>query len=155
NSPGVDAIVWMRWAQVPVWMATFWLLHLWMRNAGIERFARWSAVSLALCSSLFMTAAVEYRVEALGCALLMAGLVLAQRQHYFFSGVACCLAGFANLRLGPVLVMAVVLLLVTRRLRAGAIVAGGFTALAACLGYFAATGSLMALYQQLWVDNRA
>jgi hypothetical protein len=155
NSPGVEAIIVMRWAQIPVWMATFWLLQVWMRGAGIERFARWSATALALCSSLFMTAAVEYRVEALGCALLMAGLVLAQRQRYFFTGVAFCLAGFANLRLGPVLVVAVTLLLVTRRLRAGALVAGGFTALAACLGYFAATGSLGALYRQVWVENLA
>jgi len=54
-----------------------------------------------------------------------------------------------------VLVIAVLALLVTRRLRASAIVAGGFTALAACLGYFAATGSLVALYQQVWVDNLA
>jgi hypothetical protein len=155
NSPGVDAIIVMRWAQIPVWIATFWLLHVWMRKAGIERFARWSATALALSSSLFMSAAVEYRVEALGCALVMAGLVLAQRERYFFAGVAFCLAGLANLRLGPVLVVAVLLLLVTRRLRAGAIVAGGFTALAACLGYFVATGSLVALYRQVWVENLA
>jgi hypothetical protein len=155
SSPGVDAVIVMRWAQIPVWVATFWLLHLWMRNAGIERFARWSAVALALCSSLFMIQAVEYRVEALGCALVMAGLVLAQRERYFLAGAAFCLAGFANLRLGPVLVVAVLLLLVTRRLRAALIVAGGCTALAACLGYFAATGSLAALYQHVWVDNLA
>ncbi|HEV7766923.1 MAG TPA: glycosyltransferase family 87 protein [Thermoanaerobaculia bacterium] len=155
NSPGVDAIVMMRWAQVPVWIATFWLLHVWMRNAGIGAFARWSAVALAVCSSLFMTAAVEYRVEAVGCALLMAGLVLAQRERWFFSGVAFCLAGFTNLRLGPVLVIAVLSLLVMRRLRSWPIVVGGFSALAACLAYFAATGSLMALYQNLWVDNLA
>jgi hypothetical protein len=155
SSPGVDAVIVMRWAQIPVWVATFWLLHLWMRNAGIERFARWSAVALALCSSLFMIQAVEFRVEALGCALVMAGLVLAQRERYFLAGAAFCLAGFANLRLGPVLVVAVLLLLVTRRLRASPIVAGGCTALAACLGYFAATGSLAALYQHVWVDNLA
>jgi hypothetical protein len=155
NSPGVDAVVVLRWVQIPVWIATFWLLHIWMRDAGIDRFARWSATALALCSSLFMTPAVEYRVEALGCALVMAGLVFAQRERYFFSGAAFCLAGFANLRLGPVLVVAVLLLLVTRRLRAATVVAGGFTALAACLGYFAATGSLRALYQQVWVENLA
>lgn len=155
NSPGVDAVIVLRWAQILVWIATFWLLHVWMRGAGIERFARWSAMALALCSSLFMTPAVEYRVEALGCALVMAGLVCAQRERYFFAGVAFCLAGFANLRLGPVLVVAVLLLLITRRLRAATVVAGGFTALAACLGYFAATGSLRALYQQVWVENLA
>jgi hypothetical protein len=155
NSPGVDAVIVLRWAQILVWIATFWLLHVWMRGAGIERFARWSAMALALCSSLFMTPAVEYRVEALGCSLVMAGLVCAQRERYFFAGAAFCLAGFANLRLGPVLVVAVLLLLVTRRLRAAAVVAGGFAALAACLGYFAVTGSLHALYQQVWVENLA
>jgi hypothetical protein len=180
NDPGVGAVILLRWAQVPVWMATFWLLHVWMRNAGIDRFARWAATALALSSSLFMTPAVEYRVEALGCALLMAGLVLAQRERYFFAGVAFCLAGFANLRLGPVLVVAVLALLIgapasspadaggvppprgsetlphqPARRRRSAIIAGGFTALAACLSYFAATGSLLALYQQVWVDNLA
>jgi hypothetical protein len=155
DSPGVDAIIVMRWVQIPIWIATFWLLHLWMRGAGIDRFARWAATAIALSSSLFMTPAIEYRVEALGCALLMGGLVLAQRERYFFAGVVFCLAGFANLRLGPVLVVAVLALLVTRRLRAGAVVAGGFTALAACLAYFAATGSLVALYQQVWIDNLA
>ena len=155
DDPGAGAIILLRWAQIPVWMATFWLLHVWMRNAGIDRFARWSATALALSSSLFMTPAVEYRVEALGCALLMAGLVLAQRERYFFAGVAFCLAGLTNLRLGPVLVVAVLSFLVMRRLRAGAIIAGGLTALAAALGYFAATGSLAALYQHVWVDNLA
>lgn len=155
NDPGVGAIILLRWAQVPLWIATFWLLHIWMRNAGIERFARWAAMALALSSSLFMTPAVEYRVEALGCALLLGGLVLAQRERYFLSGVAFCLAGFANLRLGPVLVVAVLALLVTRRLRAWPIVAGGFAALFAYLAYFAATGSLLAMYQQVWVDNLA
>src|SRR5688572_10276913 len=147
NDPGVGAVIALRWAQIPVWIATFWLLHVWMRNAGIERFARWAATAVALSSSLFMTPAVEYRVEALGCALLMAGLVLAQRERYFFAGAALCLAGLTNLRLGPVLVVAVMALLVTRRLRAAAIIAGGFAALAAALTYFAATGSLMALYR--------
>ncbi|HEU4888916.1 MAG TPA: glycosyltransferase family 87 protein [Thermoanaerobaculia bacterium] len=155
DSPGVEAVIVLRWAQIPVWIAVFWLLHAWMSNAGIERFPRWAAMSLALSSSLFMTPAIEYRVEALACALLMGGLVLAQRERYFLAGVVFCLAGFANLRLGPVLVIAVLALLVTRRLRAIAIAAGGFTALAACLGYFAATGSLAAFYQQVWVDNLA
>lgn len=155
DSPGVGAIIVLRWAQIPVWIATFWLLNVWMRNAGIDAFARWVAIAIALCSSLFMTPAVEYRVEALGCALLIGGLVLAQRERWFFAGVMFCLAGFANLRLGPVLVVAVVVLLVTRRMRAMAIVAGGFSALAVCLAYFAITGSLAAFYQHIWVDNTA
>lgn len=155
DSPGVDAILLLRWAQLPVWIATFWLTNAWMRNAGIGRFARWAAMAVALCSSLFMIPAVEYRVESLGCLFVMAGLVLAQRERWFFSGAAFCLAGFTNLRLGPVLVVAVLFVLVTRRLRAAPIVAGGFAALGACLAWFAATGALAALWQQVWIENLA
>ncbi|HEX7831193.1 MAG TPA: hypothetical protein VF787_16170 [Thermoanaerobaculia bacterium] len=155
DSPGVDAIIALRWAQVPVWIATFWLLNLWMRNASLSRFARWTAMAIALCSSLFMTPAVEYRVESLGCLFVVLGLVLARRERWFFAGAAFCLAGFTNLRLGPVLVVAVLSLLVMRRLRATPIVAGGFAALLACLSYFVVTGALDDLWKQVWVENLA
>jgi len=155
KGPGVDAIVMLRWAQVPVWIATFWLANLWMRGAGLERFARWAAMTLALASSLLMIPAVEYRVDSLGCMLVMAGLVLAQRERYFAAGAVFCLAGFANLRLGPVLVVAVLALLVSRRSRAWPLAAGGFAALLVCLACFAATHSLQALYLQVWRDNLA
>jgi hypothetical protein len=155
ESPGVGAVIALRWAQIPVWIATFWLTNLWMRGAGIDRFARWVAMTVALCSSLLMIPAVEYRVDSLGCMLVMAGLVLAQREKFFLAGVVFCLAGFANLRLGPVLVVAVLLVLLTTKLRAWPIAAGGFTALAACLAFFAATGSLDELVQQVWTDNLA
>jgi hypothetical protein len=155
DSPGVQAVIALRWAQIPVWIATFWLTNLWMRGAGIERFARWAAMTAALCSSLLMIPAVEYRVDSLGCMLVMAGLVLAQRERFFLSGFVFCLAGFANLRLGPVLVVAVLLVLLTTKLRAWPIAAGGFTALAACLAFFAVTGSLDELAQQVWTDNLA
>jgi hypothetical protein len=155
NTPGIDAVIALRWAQVPVWIATFWLANLWMRGAGIDRFARWVAMGVAVCSSLLMIPAVEYRVDSLGCMLVMAGLVLAQRERFFLAGVVFCLAGFANLRLGPVLVVAVLLVLLTTRLRAWPVVAGGTTALLACLAIFGATGSLDDLVQQVWTDNRA
>src|SRR3984893_739604 len=35
DSPGAAAIIAMRWAQVPLWIATFALLSLWMRRAGL------------------------------------------------------------------------------------------------------------------------
>ena len=155
DSPGVEAILVLRWAQVPVWVATFALANIWMRSAGIDVFARWSALTIALASSLFMIAAVEFRVEAVGCFLVMAGLVLAQRERYFLAGASFCLAAFANLRLGPLLVVAVLAILVMRRLRASAIVAGGFATLGACIAFFAATGSLRALWEQVWVGNLA
>ncbi len=149
DSPGAAAIIAMRWAQIPVWIATFVLVNLWMRGAGIARGARWTAMALALCSSLFMLPAIEYRVESVGCLLFVLGLVLAQRKQDLFAGIVFCLAGFANLRLGPVLVVAVLLHFRPRLL------AGGVAALAACVAAFAATGSLDELWQQVWRDNLA
>ncbi len=148
KSPGVDAVLLLRWAQIPVWIATFWCLNAWMRGAGLERAARWSAMALALCSSMFMLPAIEYRVESLGCLLFVLGLLLAQQKRDFAAGVVFCLAGFANLRLGPVLVVAVLLHFRKR------IITGGIAALAACLAYFAMTGALDELWQQIWIDNR-
>ena len=165
DSPGAQAVIVMRWAQIPVWIATFVLLNLWMRNAGVERTPRWMAMGLALCSSLFMIPAVEYRVESVGCLLFVLGLVLAQRNRDFLAGLVWCLAGFANLRLGPVLVVALLLHVLSggalqgvdswrmKSVRAMKIVAGGFAGLAACLLYFAATGALDELWQQVWIDN--
>jgi hypothetical protein len=155
DSPGVDAVVALRWAQVPVWAATFVLLNLWMRRAGLERVARWSAMTIALCSSLFMIPAVEYRVESLGCLLIVAGLVLAQGNRWFPAGVIFCLAGFTNLRLGPVLVVAVLALLVRERGRSWPLAAGGIAGLGACLSYFFATGALDELWTQVWIENLA
>jgi hypothetical protein len=184
DGPGADAIIAMRWAQIPVWIATFVLVNLWMRDAGIARGARWAAMALALSSSLFMLPAIEYRVESVGCLLFVLGLVLASPVYParrrgisgstgsdeatgsagapgdpastrginwrdWAAGIVFCLAGFANLRLGPVLVVAVLLHFRPR------LIAGGAAALAACLGAFAALGSLDELWQQVWRDNLA
>src|SRR5213080_5381590 len=48
HSPGVGAIVAMRWAQVPLWIATFWLLNVRMRDDGVGPWARWTAMVLPL-----------------------------------------------------------------------------------------------------------
>jgi hypothetical protein len=164
QSPGADAILLMRWAQIPVWIATFVCLNAWMRGAGLERGARWTAMAFALCSSLFMLPAIEYRVESVGCLLFILGLLLAQRGRDFAAGVIFCLAGFANLRLGPVLVVAVLLHWWSGALqgagsgrakaRRSTLLAGGISALAGVLAYFAATGALDELWQQVWTDNR-
>jgi len=161
DGTGVFAVILLRWAQVPVWIATFALINLWMRDLGIERFARWAAMALALSSSLFMLPALEFRVEALACMLAAAGLVLAQRGRYFLAGAAFCLVGMANLRFGPLVVVLVLMMLITRdgtwkwNVRPAWIFAGGLAALAICLGYFALTHSLGDLYQQVWIDNQA
>ena len=156
NSTGVDAILAMRWLQVPVWIAAFALTNVWMRDLGVERFARWSAMALALTSSLFMLPAPEYRVEALSCALFMLGAVLMQRNRPLLAGAAWCLVGFANLRFGPfVAVYALALLATKERARVPKMIGGGVAMLAAALLFFAATHSLRDLYEQVWIDNQA
>src|SRR5438874_4135128 len=79
NSPGVSAILLMRWAQLPLWFIAFVLLRGWMRRAGISAFAAWTAMTLVLCSTLFMLPAVEYRVDVLGCVVYIAALFFLQR----------------------------------------------------------------------------
>jgi hypothetical protein len=163
ESEGVAAVIALRWAQIPVWILTFWFTNLWMKGAGVGAFARWAAMGLAFSSSMLMIPAVEFRIEALGCALFMGGLLLAQRNRMFMAGVALCLAVWANLRLAPVVVVTALLLPMLRpderrwRVNRGAfgIMAGGAAATLLCLAYFLWTGSIRELYEQLWADNRA
>lgn len=155
DAHGIDAVLLLRWAQIPLWIATFAATNVWMKGAGLPAFPRWSAMTAALSSSLLMIPAVEYRVDALGCLLVMSGLLLAQRQHFFSAGAIFCLAAFANLRLGPVLVVAVVSLLIASRMRAYALAVGGTITLFTCVAFFYVTGSLEQLVQQVWTDNLA
>jgi hypothetical protein len=164
DSIDTTAIVAMRWAQVPVWVVVFVLANLFMRNAGLSPFARWSALAIGASSSLLMTSAVEYRVDPVAIALYLGGLVAWQRdtkRSMILSGVLFFLTGFSNLRLVPLLAVTVLLLwFVDRRerawrpnRRAGWIYAGGVAALAAAMLFFAATGSWGAMFQQLVRDN--
>lgn len=164
KSPGVDAILALRWAQIPVWIATFWLANVFMRNAGISRFTRWAAMALALSSSFLMIAAVEYRLDPLSCAFYMAALVAWQRntsRSMFLAGVLFCLVGLTNMRLGPLLVVTVLLLRVIDprerkwrgNPRANWIFAGGIVTLALALLWFVATDSLGPLWRQLLFEN--
>lgn len=166
NSPGASAVLLMRWAQVPLWIGTFWLANVWMRRTGLTAIVRWTAMAAALCSSLFMLAAIEYRVDAVACAAFVLGLVLLQRmnesrRHAFAAGFVLCLAGYANLRLGPLLAFTALLAAVVdtreRRWRVNwnvLPVAGGVASgLVLGLAYLGATHSLRPLYQHVWVEN--
>lgn len=164
DSPGAAAIIAMRWIQLPVWIAIFWLIHRWMRASGISRFARWMAIVIAVSSSLLMLPAVEYRVDVLASALYVGGLVLLQRntpKANFFAGVLFCMTGFANIRLGPLLAITALLHQVVdaRERRWGArretswVFAGVAAAFAGAILYFVSTRSLMSLYQHVWVEN--
>lgn len=166
SSPGVAAVILMRWAQVPLWIVTFWLLATWMRGAGIGAIARWSAILLALCSSMFMLGAVEYRIDAVGCALYVLALVLLQRLHRsawfaFAGGAALCLAGFANIRLGPLLALTALLARIVRpperawggRSEANWLFAGGMAMFAAGSVYFVSTRSAAIAFRRVWTEN--
>jgi hypothetical protein len=161
DSPGVAAIIVMRWAQVPVWIATFWLANVFMRNLGIARFPRWAAMAIATSSTFLMNPAVEFRVDPLACALLMGALVLWQRESMFAAGVLFGLAGLTNMRLIPVIVVAALFLRVVNARehawrgdsKANRIFAGGAATVIAFLLYGAVTGSLQAMADQLIVEN--
>jgi hypothetical protein len=153
SSPGADAIVLMRLFQVPLWIATFALMNAWMREVGLSAFARWAAITLAVCSSMLMIPAVEYRVDVLGCALYAAALLLLQRGRLFGAGALLCLTGLANLRLGPLLALTALVYAVKHRARILRLVAGVAAVASVAVLYFASTGSLEALYQHVWVEN--
>jgi hypothetical protein len=147
RSPGVSAILAMRWAQMPLWILTFALLWKWMRGEGLSARSTALAVLLAACSTQFALAAIEYRVDALSCALFIAALLLLQRGRGAWAGVAFCLAGFANIRFGPLIVAAVLL----SRLRWHAI-AGGVATFAAGAAYFVATHSAAIAFRRVWTE---
>ncbi len=166
RSPGAPAIILMRFAQIPLWIATFVLLMRWMERAGIARWARWSAIGVALCSSLFMLPAVEYRVDALGCFFLVLAIYLVQRMEdgarfAILAGAAFCLAGFANLRLGPVIAIAVLLIRIVRvdarrwsgNVRANWIIAGAAGTFLLGALYFVATNSAAIAFRRMWSEN--
>lgn len=164
KSPGVEAILAIRWAQVVVWIATFWLANVWMRGAGLGALARWSALALAVSSSIFMLPATEYRVDSVACALYVAALVLLQRgsrRGMALGGAVLVLVGFANLRFAPLAVVTLLLLpIVDPRERtwggnrAGYVAwAGAIATLIASLMYFLATRSLEPFYRQVLIEN--
>ncbi|HKR64821.1 MAG TPA: hypothetical protein VJZ00_13900, partial [Thermoanaerobaculia bacterium] len=156
NSPGASAVLAMRWVQIPFWIATFWLTNVWMRREGLSAFARWSAMALALCSSLFMLPAIEYRVDTLACLLVMAALVMAQREDArgaLFCGVFLCLACFTNIRLGVVVIVTSLLLRVVRGAKMNWLFVGAIGAALFALAYFAATHSLDAFIRQAFYEN--
>jgi len=156
--PGVSAIVAMRWAQVPIWTAGLIALFVYMRDAGLSLISRLSVIVLILCSSMFMLAAVEYRIDTLGCALYLIALLFLQRLdrqrwYAYAAGAAICLAGFANIRLGPLLVTTMVLMSFRARRRATDIVAGAALTFALVASYFFITNSAQIAFRRVWTEN--
>jgi len=156
RSPGVSAIVALRWAQLPLWIAAFILMAKWTRRAGASAQATALAFLLAPCATQFMLPAMEYRLDAVGCALYVLALFLVQRGFFFGAGAALCLAGFANMRVGPLLVVTgiVIVLRTWRNWRVPLrFVAGGVAAFAACATYFLATHSAAIAIRRAWTET--
>lgn len=164
DSPGAGAIIVMRWAQVPVWIATFWLTNLYMRTAGLARFARWAAMAIALSATILMNPAVEFRLDPLACLLFMGGLVAWQRgtpRWMFAAGVFFCLTGLVNMRMVPLLAVTVLLLrVIDTRNRAWQgnsaatwMYPGGIVVFAAFLLYLWLTGSWEPAMKALITEN--
>ena len=163
SSPGVAAIIAMRWAQVPLWMGTFVALFFLMRDRSVS--ARLGAILLAICSSMFMLAAVEYRIDSLGCAAYVVALLLLQQKRPFWAGVCLCLAGFANIRLGPLIVVTMIVQRfravedsrppLSRQPRSAVLheIAGGAIAFFVCASYFLVTESAVISFRSVWTDN--
>src|SRR5438477_8023326 len=46
HGDGAGAVLFMRWAQLPLWVLAFVLLHVWMRRAGASALAISTAITL-------------------------------------------------------------------------------------------------------------
>lgn len=102
---GVDAVLAMRWSQVPLWIGACVLLLSLMRRAGIDLASRWLALLLLLTSRSFVIWAVQYRVDALGNVLFLCGLALMVSRRWIAFGVLMSAAALANMRLAPLIVL--------------------------------------------------
>lgn len=106
DGPGASSIVAMRWAQALVWLAILFLTLRLTRGP-----ARWWALVLLLAAPLFVTSAIEYRVDVLGNLGFIAALVVAMRRRWIAFGVLMSLAVLANMRLAPLVVFTAALML--------------------------------------------
>lgn len=140
---GGDAVVAMRWAQVPLWIAIFALM-LWLaRREGAEAWSRWAALAVLLAAPEFVRWAVQYRVDVPANLAFVAGLVLLFRERGFAFGVLMSVAVLSNVRLAPLVILAGIIALVRWRVsrRTVAMLAGVAVSAAAFVGWLFATGS--------------
>lgn len=118
DGPGAQSIIALRWAQIPLWAASFVMLNALMHRAGIIARGRSTALLLLLSSMWFVRAAVQYRVDVVGhCAYIGALWLVMRRQSayvWFGAGVSFALGVLANMRLAPLVIATVALLLFWR-----------------------------------------
>lgn len=166
NGGGAGSIVIMRWAQLPLWIASLWMLVVLARRAGVQACGWTIALLLLLLSPTFVQRAVEYRVDVPGNLFFVGAFFTiarrASRWRWISFGALMSLAVLANMRLAPVVVFAGALILFWRpeerrwRWNPGAMWMGAGIAVVAAvlLGYLAATSSLDAFMRGVVDYNR-
>jgi hypothetical protein len=166
GSPGVSAVLLMRVAQLPLWLATVALLAVWIRRSGFDRFARSTAIALLLLDGPFVFQALEFRIDALSTCLFIAAIVVGldardSGRRAFACGALLALSGIANLRVMPIALLAGLLLVLIDlrekrwRVRAsGAWIAGGGAVVCILtMLFFFARGAAQAAYRYGVADN--
>lgn len=143
DSAGVDAVVALRWAQVPLWIGIVALMLRLARREGVEAWGRWMAVAALLAAPEFVRSALQYRVDVVGNLAFVAGFVCLLRDRAPAFGVLMSAAVLANMRIAPLAVVAGVMALLRWRVskRTGAMLLGVVIVAAAFLAYLFATGS--------------
>lgn len=166
NAAGAESVVLMRWAQLPLWAAIFWMVITLARQASV-RACGWATASLLLLlSPTFVQRAIEYRVDVLGTFCLIAALtlvVLGQAPwRWIVCGALMCSAVLANMRLAPLAAIAALLVLFWRpderrwRWNAGAmrIAEGGLVIGIAFFAFLVLTGSVVGFVDGVVEYNR-
>lgn len=162
DTGGARDVLALRWAQLPLWAGA---LAAWVRFAPARGPRRLLAAlaGLLVLSPGFLLFAVEYRVDTLASALLVAGIVAGTKDGpvSFAGGVLLTLVPLANLRLGPLAALAILLLALVdvERARWGLsgrtwrLLAGAAATSAAAGAYLLGTGSLGPAWRRLVVEN--
>lgn len=118
GGPASGSVLLMRWAQLPLWMAMFWLVLRLGRRAGPQRSGLAMAVLLLLLSSTFLHRAIEYRVDVPGNLAFLGALLAVSfgttRRSWIVFGALMSAAVLANMRLGPLVVFTGALMLFWR-----------------------------------------
>ena len=166
RSPGVSAVLLMRVAQLPLWIATVALLAVWIRRSGFDRFAQWTAIALLLLDGPFVFQALEFRIDALSTCLFIAAIVAGldardSNRRAFACGALLALSGVANLRVTPLTLLAGLLLVLIDlrekrwRVRASGawIAAGGAVVYILTMLFFFARGAAQVAYRYGVADN--
>ena len=164
---GNGALLWLRWAQAPLWAAGLFGLQRWMgRTMGAP--ARRLLFAALLSTPYFVLAAVEYRVDTPSALLALAAVLCLPgawrgRNRALLAGALWALVVLANLRLAPMAFAGILLTMLLdpagRRWRlnpqALAVLAGAALPMLAWAGLLAATHAFGAAYQRLIVENAA